>query len=134
MCHRNPMAKDFDRWNIQKKIVDGDWRNRPYKEGDIWWCSLGVNIGFEHDGVGDTYQRPVLILKGFSSTTCLAVPLTSSLKKHPMRIPLGMVEDKQASGILSQMRVIDTKRLLGKMESLDSITFNSIRKVVRNMF
>jgi len=123
--------KDFDNWNENKKRIQAERANKYYHARDIWWCSLGVNIGFEHDGEGDEYQRPVLILKGLSANTCLAIPLTSSTNKHPMRVPIGMVEGKEASAVLSQMRVIDTKRLLGKVCYLNEEAFERTRKAVR---
>jgi tRNA1(Val) A37 N6-methylase TrmN6 len=43
------MNKDFDTWNTRKKTIDFSSKNPPYLERDIWWCSLGVNIGFEEN-------------------------------------------------------------------------------------
>lgn len=34
-----------------------------FYEREIWWCSLGVNIGFEQDGTNDLFERPVLVIK-----------------------------------------------------------------------
>lgn len=127
------MQKDFDTWNEKKKFINAEKSNKLYHAREIWWCSFGLNIGFEHDGMGDEYQRPVLILKGFSSYTCLALPLTSSSKKHPFRVSIGLVDGKQASAILSQLRVIDTKRLLGKVGYLDREKFELTRKAVKDM-
>ena len=38
--------KDFDRWNEQKKKLHDGEREVLFHEREIWWCSLGVNIGF----------------------------------------------------------------------------------------
>ena len=44
------MEKDFDRWNEQKKAVDRT-RFTPFVHmREVWWCSLGVNIGAEENG------------------------------------------------------------------------------------
>ena len=127
------MQKSFDSWNNTKKQIHTERINKHYHARDIWWCSLGVNIGYEHDGEGAEYQRPVLILKGLSVNTCLIVPLTSSTSKHSMRVPIGLVDGKEASAILSQIRVIDTKRLLGKVCYLDKTIFENTRKAVKEM-
>jgi mRNA-degrading endonuclease toxin of MazEF toxin-antitoxin module len=127
------MKKDFDMWNDKKKNIHAKRNNKFYNTREIWWCSLGINVGFEHDGDGDEFQRPVLILKGLSANTCLAIPLTASPKLHRMRIPIGMVNGKQASTLISQMRVIDSKRLLGKVRFLDKEKFELTRKAVRDM-
>jgi len=41
------VEKDFDKWNMKKKKLDKNKRDLLFKEGEIWWCSLGVNIGEE---------------------------------------------------------------------------------------
>jgi len=44
------------------------------------------------------------------------------------------VLDKKASAILSQMRVVDTRRLVEKVEFLDKSIFSELRKAVRKLF
>lgn len=126
------MHKDFDAWNDKKKDIHVARSNKLYNAREIWWCSLGLNIGFEHDGEGLDYQRPVLILKGLSAKTCLVIPLTSSSNKHPLRVPLGVIDGKEASAILSQMRVVDTKRFLDKVCYLDQVIFEKTRKAAKD--
>ena len=104
------MEKDFDKWNKRKKEIDAEEPNF-YHEREIRWCSLGVNIGFEQDGTSEAYKRPVLIIRGFSRHVCLVVPLTTSTKRNPYYMSVGIVENVEAFAILSQIRLIDTKRL-----------------------
>ena len=127
------MEKDFDKWNEKKKKIHNRVDVPFFHEREIWWCSFGVNIGFEQDGSGDEYYRPALILKGLSRKTCLAIPLTTSDKKHPLRPSVGIVEGKEAHVLLSQMRVIDTKRLIRKVSYLNKEVFKNIRKAAKGM-
>ena len=127
------MQKDFDKWGEIKKELHKNEAKKLYHSREVWWCSLGVNIGYEQDGDGEEYQRPVLILKGLSKNTCLVIPLTTSNHKHSMRIPLGMIDRKEASAIISQMRIIDTKRLVEKVSFIDKEIFETIRKAVKDM-
>ena len=60
------MEKDFDRWNINKKRLHSQNVLHFYHEREIWWCSLGVNIGFEQDGTGKNFDRPVIVVRGFN--------------------------------------------------------------------
>ena len=85
------------------------------------------------EGSGEEYRHPALILKGLSIETCLIVPLTTSTKDHPLRVAVGLIGGKKARALLSQMRVIDTKRLVRKIEYLDVNTFEQIRKAARGM-
>lgn len=127
------MKKDFDSWNENKKQIQEKSESKLYHEREIWWCALGVNVGFEQDGSGATFQRPVLILKGFSRNICLVIPLTTSLKKHYLRVSVGTVDGKQASALLSQPRVIDTQRLVNKIGFLDKEIFSRIRKAAKDL-
>lgn len=128
------MTKDFDQWNNIKKEVDGDGLSKLYHAREIWWRSLGINIGFEQNDGGQEYQRPVLILKGMSKDTCYVILLTGSTQKNKNRIVIGLVENTQASAIISQIRLIDTKRLVEKIGFLDKTKFNEIRKAVKDLF
>ncbi len=124
--------KKFDEWNLAKKNIN-DGLNVFYKIREIWWCRLGVNIGFEEDGKGQNHERPVLIVRGFSRQVCLVVPLTTSMKINPYYVPVGIVDNKPASAIISQIRLIDTKRFLGRVDILDLDTFNKIRKAIKGL-
>jgi len=125
--------KDFDIWNRQKKEINTGGESKFYKPRDIWWCSLGVNVGFEQDGTGSAYERPVLILRGFSKETCLVVPLTTSKKTNKYLISIGGVDGRDAQVIISQIRLIDTKRLINKVDVLDKKTFEEIRKTAKDL-
>ena len=71
------MEKDFDRWNDQKKIVHARPDLPAYHAREVWWCALGINVGFEQEGTGGGHARPVLVLKGFSRHVCIIVPLVN---------------------------------------------------------
>ena len=125
--------KDFDKWNTQKRIIHNSGTNKFYRTREIWWCSLGINVGFEQDGSGNCKMRPVLVLKGLSRNTCFAIPLTTSSKKHPMRFFLGVINNKPTTAIISQMRIIDTKRLVRKIGDVDKGKFEEIKKAVKDL-
>jgi mRNA-degrading endonuclease toxin of MazEF toxin-antitoxin module len=127
------MQKNFDVWNDAKKNIH-DRAGAPfYHSREIWWCSLGVNIGAEQDGSGDEFHRPVVILKSFGAQTCLVIPLTTSPKVHPLRPSVGLIDGKGAHALLSQIRIIDTKRLVRKIGYLKKEIFEAIRKAARGM-
>ena len=131
LYHLCRMPKDFDSWNEKKKYIHDKESIKPYQERDIWWCSLGVNVGFEEDGTGHNAERPVLVMKGFSDQVCLTVPLSTALKKNPYYIGIGSVQGREASAIISQLRLIDTKRLVNKVGYLNRKKFNIIRQAIK---
>ena len=128
------MLKDFDGWNKQKKSLNDIGENKFYHPRDIWWCRLGLNVGYEQDGKDKEYERPVLILKSFGKNICLVAPLTTSKNTHPYRFPIGLVDGKEATAILSQIKVIDTKRFVEKIAVLDKAIFAEIQKSTREFF
>lgn len=98
--------KDFDSWNILKKSLHESSRNKPqFNEGDIWWCSLGINIGNEQDGKNELFERPVLVLIKFNESIALVVSLTSRIRNSLYYLPL-----RNHSVILSQVRLVSIKR------------------------
>ena len=127
------MKKDFDTWNENKKRIHTEGESKLYHERELWWCALGANVGAEQDGSLKEYRRPVLILKGLSRQTILVIPLTATPKHHPLRPSLGFVAGKEARALLSQMRVIDTKRLVRKIGYLDKDIFAKIRKAAKDL-
>ncbi len=127
------MQKTFDEWTKRKIEIDGSIERSLYHRREVWWCTLGANIGFEQDGTGTGYQRPVLVIRGFSAFVCLVVPLTTSLKNNKYHVSAGVVDGKQAFAIISQLRLIDTKRLAEKIGYIAVKDFESIRKAVRDL-
>lgn len=127
------MKKDFDRWNKKKKEIHKRIDAPFFHAREIWWCSLGVNIGFEQDGANNECSRPVIILKGMSRQTCFVIPLTTSQSKHPLRPSVGLIEEQEARALLSQMRLIDAKRLIRKIGYLDEGIFIRTRKAAKDM-
>ena len=127
------MEKDFDRWNELKKQVNAAEALPLYHAREIWWAHLGVNVGYEQDGTGPSYERPVLIIRGLSPYVCLVVPLTTSKKRDRFYITAGVVEGKSAAAIVSQIRLIDTRRLINKVGTLERALFDPIRKAARKL-
>ena len=124
------MVKDFDGWNEVKKQSDAE-EPRLYTVRELWWCRFGVNIGTEQDGRGEKFLRPALILRGFGADACLVAPLTTSAREHPLRVSVGVVEGREAQANLSQLRVVDARRLVEKIGFLEKGIFSSVRKAAK---
>ena len=127
------MQKDFDGWNGVKKDVHIRSNVPLYKTREIWWANLGLNVGYEQDGTGTNYKRPALVLRGLSRNVCVILPLTTSPKRDRFYIDAGIVEKKPAAAIISQIRLIDTRRLVEKIATLDRAHFDLIRKAARDL-
>jgi mRNA interferase MazF len=115
--------------NIKKATDAADEAARLYfREGEVWWVRLGKNIGYEANGKSREFTRPVIILKKYNQYSFLALPLTTVPKPNRHRLPIGVVDGSQASATLSQLRNIDSKRLVKKIVHLDADIFAAIKK------
>ena len=126
--------KDFNEWNKQKIKTQREEQNRWCQPRDIWWCSLGVNVGYEQDGKGTSFLRPVVILRSFGIHTALVVPLTTSKKKNMYHVSLGTQTGVQSYAIVTQIRLIDTKRLFEKRGKVDEKVFEIIKEAIKTLF
>src|SRR3989344_302505 len=104
------MNKDFKKWHGIKENLDGRKSEIFFHEREIWWCALGVNIGFEQDGHGETFERPAIVLKKFNLDACLIIPLTAKAKEGTYYFPVGQVDGREATAVLSQVRFVDRRR------------------------
>jgi mRNA interferase MazF len=122
------MEKDFNSWNIKKQRIDAK-EVRPYfQTGQIWWVHLGQNIGYEMNGKGSRYLRPVIIIKKFNPSSFLAIPIGTSPIRNQYRVSVGIILGKLATANLSQVRYLDSKRLVKKILALDWILFEAVKK------
>ena len=120
--------KHFDNWNDIKKKISKEKKPRSFQEMDIFNVKIGKNIGFEQNGVGNQYVRPVLILKKFNKHFFFAIPLSTTTKQSPYNFEFEFLEDKQSVALLSQLRNMDAKRLLNKIGKIKKDDFQALKK------
>lgn len=125
--------KDFNKWNELKKRIHINNENKFYHEREVWWCSIGVNVGFEQDGKGEDFSRPVLVIKGFSKNVFICVPLTTRLKEGKYYCDISLGDEIKRKIILSQIRLVDSKRLEEKICTIDEYQFNTIKEKITRL-
>lgn len=120
--------KDFDRWNDKKKKLDLiESVNTKFKEGEIWWCSAGLNVGHEINGKHDTFERPFYILKKCSETMFIGIACTSSPRKGSYMYQL-KTSDLNFIFNFSQIKTLSSKRLLRKVTHVPNFYKRNIFK------
>lgn len=110
------MEKDYRLWTPLKRVLNN--AGEPglfFHEREIWYIHLGENIGFEQDGRNDQFLRPVVIIRKFNNDIFWGVPLTRTKKDLPFYFTFSWraegAGDEQSTAVLSQMRLIDARRL-----------------------
>ena len=122
------MKKDFDNWNHLKKNIND--RNPIYvSEREVWFCSVGLNVGSEQDGKNEAYERPVLVIKKITPNTFIGVPLTSNKKKGTWYVSIDSME---SSAIITQIKLFDTRRLTRKMKLISIDEFKTVKEAIKN--
>ena len=121
------MLKDFIHWIQYKILLQDSPKNIVFKEKQIWWCSLGVNIGVETDGKNDKFNRPVLVFKKFNHSQFWGIPLTSQIKEENSLYYKINLKGKVNYLCLSQMRVMDSNRLNNLISEMDKSIFIRVK-------
>ena len=127
--------KHFDEWSEQKKTIDTHvTKNSLYiKEREVWWISIGVNVGAEIDGKNELFERPVLIFRKVGREQFYGLPLTSKEKYGPF-YRLVHYGDSVGNVCLSQLRVFSTKRLIRKIDLVNEVEFAYLQDTLANFF
>lgn len=127
------MQKDFQKWHKKKEALDNISVRVFFHEREVWWCSVGINVGFEQDGRGEDFARPILIFKKFNNEVFWATPLSTKIKKGKFYVPIDLGDDIQRVAIISQLRLIDAKRLADKISTISTENYRLIQKAVTNL-
>lgn len=124
----------YQSWFPQKMQLDRRTGVASYGQREVWWCQLGVNIGYEIYGHGQAFTRPVLVLQKYSRFTFLAAPLSTAAPKTQLHVPV-TIAGRQGIVRLDQLRTLDARRLVGKrLAKMSPLAFANIQQTVRRQF
>lgn len=119
-------TKDFHGWIKLKIKLHFTGHICAIKDGDVWWCAVGENIGTEINGKSETFARPVLVLRKLSKYNFIGLPLTSKQHSGSWYAYLEFKNRKQIA-VLSQVRNISVSRLYKKMGVIPEPELSKIR-------
>lgn len=100
------------------------------KRGDIYWIQLDPTIGTEIQKT-----RPCLILSNNSQNKkglrVIAAPITTKVKTiYPFEAKI-IIKNKECKALLDQIRALDKKRVLSKIDSIDSQTLYQVEEALK---
>jgi mRNA-degrading endonuclease toxin of MazEF toxin-antitoxin module len=124
--------KDFNGWLTKKKGLHHYKKRVFFHEREVWFAALGVNVGFEQDGRGDAHLRPVIVLRKFNNEVLWCLPLTKNQKKGNYYFTFNLNEEL-STAILSQIRLIDAKRLQYKIGDITPTNFILLKIKLRQL-
>lgn len=104
--------------------------------GEIWWADFGIPFGSEPG-----FRRPILIIQedAFNNSrinTVIVIPVTTNMLLN--EAPGNVLIEKEKSGlpndsviVVSQITVIDKKRLVERVKNISNSIMNKIDDGIR---
>jgi len=123
----------YDEWNEQKKKFADTDKKVFFKEGEIWWCSLGMNLGEEVYGKGKLFRRPVLVLRKVTGSSCVVLPTTSQKKSGSWYQKIN-VDGVERHVMMHQGRFITTKRFESRVSLMSKNEFQELKNAVSKFY
>jgi len=109
------MLKQFLEWiGLKEQLHIATHKPPFFREGELWWCHVGENVGNEINGKGERFTRPVYIFKKYDKYSLLGLPLTTKEKDGSWYVRIAF-KGKPQTVVLAQGRVLDYRRLKEKL-------------------
>lgn len=132
--------KDFKKWHSKKALINDIVQPPFFHEREIWFCYLGTNVGFEQDGSKEDFLRPVVIVRKFNDKIFWGIPLTRPKedkkiikKSEKYYYRFSFIAGTESMAILSQIRLIDSKRLATLMGTIDREGFQKLKLKLKEL-
>ena len=120
--------KQFRLWiGLKERLDDSTHRPPLVSQGDIWWASVGENIGSEISGKSGQFSRPVIVLKKLAHGFYFVIPTTTRTHHGTWYVPFRQHE-REMMACLHQARAIDYRRLSSKLGTLDDRDLGRVRE------
>lgn len=128
---------EFDQWNKIKQETNKKDRVIGIKNREIFYLKLGQNIGYEQNGKGKDFIRPVLILKRLTKDMFIGIPLTTKIKDSSFFYKFTFNHKTrgniQNSAIIAQIKMFSTKRILNRIGMINQNDFEIIKTKVKKL-
>lgn len=102
-------------------------------EREIWWASIGENVGSEINGKSELFSRPVLILKKLSHGFYFIIPTTSQRREGSWYVSFRQ-QGRDMVACLHQARAIDYRRLSSRLGQIDGDDFARVKDGFRVLY
>lgn len=123
------MGKNYQKWiGLKRQLQNSTEKEFFFSEAQVWHCHMGENIGYEQDGYGDEFLRPVIILKKFNKQIFWGIPLTHTIKNLPVYFRCNPIfvsgaNTNESAAVLSQIRLMDARRLRKRFARIEYSEF-----------
>lgn len=124
--------KEYNKWNEKKQAIElAQEKEILFKEGEIWWSSVGMNVGNEIFGKGEDFTRPVLVFKKLSQNSCIVLPVTTQEKIGSWFTPVTLNGGPRWV-MLYQIRMTHVSRFQRRLGQLSPADYSKVRKMLKD--
>ena len=126
--------KRFPQWIGLKEQLHNIGHKPPLvSQGDIWWASIGENVGSEVNGKSKLFSRPVIIFKKLAHGFYFVIPTTTQIRGGSWYVKFRQ-QERDMVACLHQARAIDYRRLSSKLGTLDDEDLGRIKKGFSSLY
>ena len=122
------IMKQYDEWNEIKKETSKEKKFVGFKTRDIFNVKVGQNIGFEQNGKGGEFVRPVIVYKKLTKDMFIGIPLTTTQREGSFFYRFEFIPNKISIAILPQAKLFSSKRLLNKIGVINKNDFEELKR------
>lgn len=134
--------KDYSKWHEVKTVIENHHLSKYFREREVWWCALGLNVGSEQDGKNKQFSRPVLIIKKFNQDMFWGIPLTSHFKEDRFHFQITIGKNSHSKDgwskpsclVLSQLKLYSSKRLERRFVRISKLDQHKIIERIISLF
>lgn len=125
------IIKIFADWTKLKIRIHISEAKKFPKEREIWWASLGQNIGVEINGKNKNFERPILIVGKYNNDSVLILPISSKIKEENYCFKFINNDGNENIVNFSQLKTISNKRLVRKVWRLEDGIYDQIKEKLK---
>src|SRR5665213_794991 len=127
------MKRFFTWMRLKTKLHEIHHAPPLVSEREIWWASIGENVGSEINGKSALFSRPVLILKKLTHGFYFVVPTTTQPRQGSWYVAFHQ-RGRDMFACLHQARAIDYRRLSSRLGKIDSDDFGRVKDGFRTLY
>lgn len=128
------IIKRFLEWiGIKEKLHNNNSKPPLVSERDLWWVSLGENVGSEMNGKSGLFSRPALVIKKLSHGFYLIAPTTTKPHEGNWYVKFKQM-GREMFVCLHQIRAIDHRRLSNRLGIIDEEDFKRIKAAFAELY
>jgi mRNA interferase MazF len=127
------MKRFFEWFGLKQRLHNISHSPPLVAERDIWWASIGENVGSEINGKSVLFSRPVIVLKKLSHGFYFVIPTTTQVREGSWYVPFRQ-QGKDMLACLHQARAIDFRRLSSRLGKVDGDDFERVKDGFRKLY